>query len=155
MRHAQLWLGLRMVLRSLGAMSLAEKEARLIARYTVIEDRHERLAAVTARGRKWPGLLETERTDDCLVPGCTSRVWLVGELRDGRCHFRMEADSTLVKGLAALICELNEGETPADIVASQPKLMEAIGFDRMISPTRLHGFAQIQSAIHDFARKHA
>jgi cysteine desulfuration protein SufE len=136
-------------------MSLAEKETRLINRYTVIEDRHERLAAVTARGRKWPGLTEAERTDDRLVPGCTSRVWLIGEIRDKRCHFRMDADSPLVKGLATLICELHDGEAPQDILASEPRLMETMGFDRMISPTRLHGIAQIQAAIHAFAREHA
>ena len=135
-------------------MSLAEKESRLIARYALIEDRHERLAAVTSRGRKWPGLAAEERTDDRLVPGCSSRVWLVGELHNGICKFRMEADSPLVKGLAALICDLYDGERPDEIVASDPKLIEALGFDRMISPTRLHGFEQIQSSIREFARSH-
>ena len=135
-------------------MSLAEKENRLISRYTIIEDGHERLAAVTSRGKKWPGLSADERTDDRLVPGCSSRVWVIGEMHDGICRFRSDADSPLVKGLAALICELYDGERPSEIVASQPGLMEAIGFDRMISPTRLHGFRQIQNALEQFARQH-
>ena len=85
----------------MGSVSLAEKESRLTARYAIIEDRQERLAAVTGRGKKWPGLAEEERTDERLVPGCSSRVWLVGEMQDGVCRFRMDADSPLVKGLAA------------------------------------------------------
>ena len=135
-------------------MSLAEKESRLVGRYAIIEDRHERLAAVTSRGKKWPPLAEGERTDDRLVPGCSSRVWLSGDFRQGVCHFRMDADSPLVKGLAALVCELYDGESPADIAASAPKLMELMGFDRMISPTRLHGLSQVQATIQEFARKH-
>ena len=134
-------------------MSLAEKESSLIARYTMIEDSHERLAAVTARGKKWPELLEGERTDERLVPGCSSRVWVAGELRDGVCRFRMDADSPLVKGLATLACELYDGEAPGEIVARKSKLMQGIGFDRMISPTRLHGFTQIESAIQALAQR--
>jgi cysteine desulfuration protein SufE len=63
------------------------------------------LAAVTARGKKWAAPFESERIDSNLVPGCSSRVWLVGEVNDGVCRFRMDADSPLVKGLAALLCE--------------------------------------------------
>src|SRR4051794_1903758 len=120
-------------------MSVAEKESRLIERYNIIEDRQERLGAITTRAKKWPGLTEAEKTDDKLVPGCSSRVWLAGEFSDGVCRFRMDADSPLVKGLAALICELFDGQAPADIAAAQPRLIEALGLDRMLSPTRLNG----------------
>ena len=136
-------------------MSIAEKENRLIDRYTIIEDRHERLGAIIGGGKKWHGLSEAEKTDDKLVPGCSSRVWLVGEIAGGVCRFRMDADSPLVKGLAALMCELFDGEAPAEIVAAQPRLLEALGLNRMLSPTRLNGAAQIQATIQRFAAAHA
>lgn len=136
-------------------MSLAEKQSALIARYRAIEDAHERLAAITSRGKKWPAPADAERTDAALVPGCSSRVWLVGELREGVCRFRMDADSPLVKGLAALLCELYDGETVPEIVAVEPELATALGLDRMLSPTRLNGFANIRAAIRRFAEAHA
>jgi cysteine desulfuration protein SufE len=135
-------------------MSIAEKQHHLIERYKFIEDSHERLAAVTARGKKWTSVHDEERINSNLVPGCSSRVWLVGELEDGRCRFRMDADSPLVKGLAALLCELYDGGTPSDVTAWEPHLMEALGFSRNLSPTRLNGMAQIRVAIRNFATQH-
>ena len=63
---------------------LVEKQQQLIARFNVIEDAHERLAAIVARGKKWPGLPEDQRTDANRVPGCTSRVWLAGRSEERR-----------------------------------------------------------------------
>jgi cysteine desulfuration protein SufE len=134
-------------------MFLAEKQSELLARYAIIEDLQERLAAVTARGRKWPGPTEAERTDDQLVRGCSSRVWLVGERANGVCHFRMEADSPLVKGLAALLCELYDGASALEVARFEPELISALGFDRILSPTRLHGLTQICAAIRKFASR--
>jgi cysteine desulfuration protein SufE len=136
-------------------MSLAAKQTALIARYRAIEDAHERLAAITARGKKWSAPAETERTDAALVPGCSSRVWLVGEVSEGVCRFRMDADSPLVKGLAALLCELYDGAAPAEIVTVEPEIIAALGLDRMLSPTRLHGMASIRASIRRFAEAHA
>lgn len=127
----------------------------MIVRFRAIEDAHERLAAITSRGKKWPAPSEAERIDAALVPGCSSRVWLVGEVVNGVCRFRMDADSPLVKGLAALLCELYDGEKAADIVATEPDIAMALGLDRMLSPTRLNGFASVRAAIRRFAERSA
>ena len=132
-------------------MPLAEKQRQLIARYSIIDDSHERLAAIIARGQRWPEVAESERTDARRVPGCVSAVWLSASVENGRCHFRIAAASSVVKGLAALLAALYEGETPADIAAWEPGLIEALGLDRQLSPTRLHGLAHIRRAIRDFA----
>ncbi len=132
-------------------MPLADKQRQLVARFAIIEDRHERLAAVIARGQRWPDVTAAERTDAHLVRGCSSVVWLAGSVESGRCHFRIAAGSALVKGLAALLAELYDDETPAAIVAWPPGVIEALGFDLHLSPTRLNGLAQIHRAIRDFA----
>ena len=132
-------------------MPLAEKQRQLIARFAVIGDAHERLAAIVASGQRWPVVADSERTDSCRVPGCVSAVWLSGAVENGRCHFQISAASSVVKGLAALLAALYEGETPAAIVAWEPGLVAALGLDRQLSPTRLHGLAHIRRAIRDFA----
>jgi sulfur transfer protein SufE len=58
------------------------------------------------------------------------------------------------KGSPTLACELYDGEAPGEIVARKSKLMQGIGFDRMISPTRMHGFTQIESAIQALAQRY-
>ena len=132
-------------------MPLAEKQRQLIARFAIIDDAHERLAAIVARGQRWPEVAAAERTDERRVAGCVSAVWLAGSVENGRCHFRLAAASSLVKGLAALLAELYEGETPAAILTWEPGLLEALGLDRQLSPTRLHGLAHIRRAIREFA----
>jgi cysteine desulfuration protein SufE len=132
-------------------MPLAEKQRQIIARYGVIEDRHERLAAIVARGQKWPEVPAEARTEERMVRGCTTPVWLRGEVREGRCHFRISAGSSLIKGLGALLTELYDGETPAAVAAFEPDLLAGLGLDRHISPTRLNGLDQIRRAIRDFA----
>jgi cysteine desulfuration protein SufE len=130
---------------------LAEKQQQLIARFKLIEDAHERLAAIVARGKKWPGPAEDQRTDANRVPGCTSRVWLLGRIENGRCHFQMDADSPLVKGLVALLCELYDGATATEIASIEPEIIPVLHLDRQISPTRLHGLASVRAMIRAFA----
>ncbi|MEP6671459.1 MAG: SufE family protein [Chthoniobacter sp.] len=133
---------------------LAEKQQQLIARLQLIEDSHERLAAIVARGKKWPGVSEDQRIDAHRVPGCTSRVWLVGRVEEGRCHFQMDADSPLVKGLVALLCEVYAGATPTEVASIEPEIFSALGLDRQISPTRLNGLASVRTLIRAFAESH-
>jgi cysteine desulfuration protein SufE len=132
-------------------VTLAEKEQQLIARYAVVEDLHERLAAVVERARKMPPLPANARTDAHRVPGCVSRVWLHGEESEGLCRFRLDADSALVKGLAGLLCELYDGAPRDEIVAFDTTLLEALRLTATLSPTRQHGLAQVRRAIQRFA----
>ncbi|MGB8168285.1 MAG: SufE family protein [Chthoniobacteraceae bacterium] len=135
-------------------MHLPEKQRQLIAKYRIIEDAHERLAAITARGRKWPAPSDDERTEAHRVQGCVSPVWLAGSIEDGRCRFRVAAESSLVQGLAALLCELYDGEPPAEVASVEPELMHELGLERQLSPTRLNGLANVRRVIREFATAH-
>ncbi len=132
-------------------MTLREKQNALVTRFSIIEDSHERMSAIVARGQKWPGVPDEERTDVRLVRGCVSRVWLVCEVADGVAHFRMSADSPLVQGLAALLCELYDGGTPVEIAEVEPDLLEMLGLARQLSPTRLNGLANVRRTMREFA----
>ncbi|MDD3179949.1 MAG: SufE family protein [Opitutaceae bacterium] len=135
-------------------MTLAERQQQLIDDYAVIEDAQERLGAVVDRARRLPPLPENERTEAHRVHSCISQAWVVGELRDGRCHFRADADSPLVRGLLALLCDLYSGATPAEIVAVEPKLLDDLGLSRSLSTTRLNGLRSVRARIRDLAAAH-
>jgi cysteine desulfuration protein SufE len=124
----------------------------LIEDHLLIENPQERLAAVVDRARRRPPLAADERTDAQRVPGCVSQVWLVGEHRDGRCHFRCDADGPLVKGLVAFLCDYFTAAAPAEILADATDPLAALDLLKNLSPTRQNGLAAVRAKIMGFAR---
>lgn len=132
-------------------MTLAERRTALLEDYGIIENRQERLAAIVDRARKLPALPDSERIEGHRVPGCISQVWVVGDLVDGRCQFRCDADGPLVKGLVAFLCELYSGSTPPEIATDTSDLLAELGLLRDLTPTRQNGLAAVRSRIRAFA----
>ncbi len=135
-------------------MTLTEKLQALTDDLALIDDPHERLGAVVDRAKKLPPLADPERTDAHRVRGCISLVHLVGEVRDGRCYFRCDADGPLVRGLVALLCTFYSGATPADIATFAPDPLESLDLAKNLSPTRRNGLASARATIRAFAEKH-
>lgn len=133
-------------------MSLAEKQRQIVERLSVIEDPQERLAALMSRAKKWPAPDASLLPDEHRVHGCQSRVWLVPSLENGVCHFLMECDAPMVKGIVALMCELYDGAPPQEVAGLEPTLFEELGFTRQLSPTRLNGLAAVRAKIREFAQ---
>lgn len=131
-------------------MSLDEKQQSLIDDLNIIHDPHERLNAVVSRAHAMK-LDDAQKIEANLVPGCVSRVWLHGELVEGRTRFVCDAESPMVKGLAALLCELYTDANPKEVVVVEPCVWEACGFKKMLSPTRLNGLANMRIKIRDMA----
>jgi len=133
-------------------MTLQQKQAAFIDRYSVIPDPQERLAALISRKSALAPLDDSERIDAALVRGCVSRVWLTGTLENGRCRYRVDADSPMVKGLVAALCELYDGATPEEIISMEPEIFETLGIANNLTPTRLNGLASVRRVIRDFAQ---
>lgn len=132
-------------------MRLATKQQELVDGLAMIDDPQERLSVVVDRARRIPPFPAAQRTDALRVPGCVSSVWLLAELRDGRCHFRADADSPLVRGLVLLLCDFFDGATPAEISASDADPLGALELTRNLSPTRQNGLAAVLATIRRFA----
>jgi cysteine desulfuration protein SufE len=135
-------------------VTLAEKQRQLIEDYGVIPDPQERLAAIVDAARKTPPLSAAERTEENRVKGCISLAWIAAGLRDGHCQFHGDADSPLVRGLLKLLCDFYSGATPADVLATEPALLEELGLARNLSPTRLNGVRSVRAKIREFAAIH-
>jgi cysteine desulfuration protein SufE len=131
-------------------MTLAEKQRTLIEDLNLIPDIQERLGALTAYAARMK-LAAEHQVDANLVPGCVSRVWLHGELRDGKSRFDCEADSPMVKALAAVLCDLYSEATPAEVVEIEPEIWTGCQFTKMLSPTRLNGLAAVRRRIREMA----
>jgi cysteine desulfuration protein SufE len=134
-------------------VNLNEKEQQLRDAFAIIDDPHERLNAVVERFSRTPPLPEYERNEANRVHGCVSLVWLVGEVRDGRCHFRCDAEGPLVKGLVGLLCGFFNGATAPEIVASNADPLRILDLAKNLSPTRRNGLASTRATLVAFAQQ--
>ncbi|MGC3991213.1 MAG: SufE family protein [Chthoniobacteraceae bacterium] len=132
-------------------MSIAEKERRMVDRWMIIPDSHERLNAITTRYQKAPRLDEAERAAVGRVPGCVSAVWLRCSYDGAHCRFTADAESPLVRSLVMLLAELYDGELAPAVAAHEPQLLEALGIAQSLSPTRLNGLASVRTTIREYA----
>jgi len=136
-------------------VTLAEKQQQMIDDLSLIENPQERFAAVVDRAKSRPPLPEAERTEANRVKGCVSQAWIVAALVDGRCHFRCDADSPLVRGLLLLLCDLYSGATAAEVAATEPDLLQQLGLVQNLSPTRRNGLRSVRAKICEFAAAQA
>ncbi len=133
-------------------MTVAQRQRSLVDHFAIIENKHERLGAVVDAARALPAFAEAERSETLLVPGCTSRVWLRGELREDGCHFTADCDSPMVKGLVHLLCQSCEACVPADVAAARLDVVEQLDLWRDLSPTRQNGLRAVAARIAALAR---
>jgi cysteine desulfuration protein SufE len=132
-------------------MTLLERQASICEKLAILPDPQERLAALVNRSPRVKTLTEGERSDAALVSGCVSRVWVIGEITDGRIHLCMDAEAHLVKGLAAFLCELYDGADATEAAAFEPDALERLGIARLLSPTRLQGLSSVCRRIRTLA----
>ncbi len=134
-------------------MSPAEREAALIADLEILPSWQERLEELLRRDRARPGLSPGERAEAHRVPGCLSRVWLVGERTPaGRCRFRTDAEAPAVRALVGTLAALCDDSTPTDLAAYAPRFLAALGLDKHLTGTRRDAFAKAHETIRRFAR---
>jgi cysteine desulfuration protein SufE len=132
---------------------LPGKLQRLLDEFAVLEDPHERLAAVVERAKNTPVLPPSERIGANRVQGCVSIVWLVGEIHEHRCYFRSDAESPVVRGLVAFLCDFFNGADVGEVATSDLEPLDALGVTKNLSPTRRHGLAAARQTIREFARR--
>ena len=133
-------------------MSVLQNQSYIATRLSIIEDVQERLAAVVDRARKLPPLADSERVEDNRIEGCVSRVWMLATREADVCRFRIDAESTLVRGLAHLICEVYDGSTSTEILECESDILDTLHLTEQLTSTRRHGLKQVHRAIRDFAR---
>lgn len=103
-------------------------------------------------GKKLEPFPEVFKTEDRLIKGCQSRVWLNAELRDGALVFTADSDAIITKGIISLLIEVYSGRKPDEIAADDFGWVEEIGLKENLSPTRAGGLASMIERIKEIAR---
>lgn len=135
-------------------MSLEAKAREFEESLSLLPDMEEKFTYLIQLGRKYPPLPAHLHTEEHLLPGCMSNLWLCPEFKDGLCYYHMDADAALVKGVAAMLCGLYSGEKPEDILKFDPRFMEESGLTLHLSSRRLTGLGNLRGAIKKFALEH-
>ncbi|MDD3737761.1 MAG: SufE family protein [Lentimicrobiaceae bacterium] len=102
-------------------------------------------------GKELP-LIETKnKTEDYLIKGCQSRVWLYPEIKEGKLYFTADSDAVITKGLAALVISVFSGNPPAEIFNAPTDFINEIGLTEHLSPTRSNGLVSMLKQIKLYA----
>ena len=102
-------------------------------------------------GKSLDAFPEEKKTDDRLIKGCQSRVWLDAQLQDGKLYFNGDSDALLVKGIVALLLHVLSGHTPKEILEANLYFIDRIGLQEHLSPTRSNGVVAMLKQLRMFA----
>jgi cysteine desulfuration protein SufE len=129
-----------------------QSQDEIIDSFSLFSEWLDRYQYLIDLGRKLPPLDDAEKTDDKLLAGCQSQVWLLLEGDAGEVTIRANSDAAIVSGLIALLIQVYSGCSAQQIVDTEPYFIEEIGLSSHLSPTRANGLHAMLGAIKGHAR---
>lgn len=120
-------------------MTINDKQESIIGDFAAYDEWMDKYEHLIALGKDLPMIDKAYKTDDLLIKGCQSRVWLHADFRDGLVHFTADSDAIITKGLVALMIEVLSGHTPKEIAETEIYFIDRIGLKSHLSPTRANG----------------
>ncbi len=102
-------------------------------------------------GKSLDSFPESSKTDEKLIKGCQSRVWLDWKTEDGKLYFQADSDAIITRGIISLLIRIYSGRTPEEILASDFSVVEKIGLKQNLSPTRANGLLSMIDTIRSAA----
>jgi cysteine desulfuration protein SufE len=120
-------------------MSIAEIENEIVEEFGMFEQWDDKYQYIIDLGKSLAPMDEALKTEDRLIKGCQSRVWLYTELKDGKIYFTADSDAIITKGLVALMVRVLSGHTAKEIMDTPLNFINEIGLKDHLSPTRSNG----------------
>ena len=120
-------------------MTINEIQDEIIDEFSLFDDWMDKYQYLIDLSRQLPMIDEKYKTDQYLIKGCQSQVWLFAELQDGKVNFTADSDAIITKGIISLLIRALSGQTPQDILDCDLHFIEAIGLKENLSPTRSNG----------------
>jgi len=131
--------------------SLQEIENEVVDEFSMFDewlDKYEYLIELGKALNEYP---DAEKTDDKLIKGCQSRVWLDCSLKDGKLFFNADSDAIITKGIISLLIKIYSGRTPEEIASSDFSVIDRLGLKENLSPTRANGLVSMIARIRELA----
>lgn len=132
-------------------MTIKEKQAEIIKDFEFLDDWEQKYEYIIDLGKSLPPLSEDRKTENNLIKGCQSRVWVDIEERDGKLYFVADSDGILPKGIVALLIQVFSGHLPQEILDANFDFIDKIGLREFLSPSRANGLMAMTKQIKFYA----
>ena len=132
-------------------MTIKEIENSIVEEFAIFTDWMDKYEYIIELGKSVPVIDESQKTEENLINGCQSRVWLSCRVEDGKLYFAADSDAIITKGIISLLIRVYNGQTPADILANDPDFIARIGLQENLSPTRANGLVSMIKQIKIYA----
>ena len=132
-------------------MSIADLPYEVVAEFSDFDDWMDRYQLLIDLGNEQEPLDEKYKTEQNLIEGCQSRVWLQADEVDGKIIFKAESDALIVKGIIALLIKVVSGHTPDEILNSELYFIDKIGLKDHLSPSRSNGLLSMVKQMRMYA----
>lgn len=120
-------------------MTINERQNQIIEEFEGVDDWDIRYEIIIEQGLELPSIEERFKTPEHLIEGCQSKVWLNAELLDGKVYYTAQTESSIIKGIIAMIISVFNGHTPEEILNADLYFIDKIGLSSHLSPTRSNG----------------
>ena len=131
--------------------SLQDVENEVIDEFSIFDDWLDKYEYLIELGKSLKEYPEDRKTDDRVVKGCQSRVWIDFSIENGRIFFNADSDAIITKGIISLLVRIYSGRTPEEILSSDFSVVERIGLKENLSPTRANGLVSMIQMIRAIA----
>lgn len=132
-------------------MTIKEIEQQIVEEFSVFDDWMDKYQYIIDLGKSMPVIDEAKKTDDNLIKGCQSRVWLSCREDEGKLYFSADSDAIITKGIISLLIRVYDGHTPQEIIDSEIDFIDQIGLRTNLSPTRANGLVSMLKQIKLYA----
>ena len=124
-------------------MTIQEIEKEITEEFSLFDDWMDKYNHIIDIGKSLPMIDEKYKTDQYLISGCQSRVWLSAEMKDGKVLFKAESDAIITKGIVNILIRVLSNQTPDDIIKTDLGFLDKIGLKEHLSPTRSNGLTSM------------
>jgi cysteine desulfuration protein SufE len=136
-------------------MSVNDVQQEIVEEFEMFDDWMEKYEHIIEQGKELQGLEDHLKTDENLVKGCQSSVWLVSEVTpDGKIQFKADSDAVIAKGIIALLIRVLNNRTPQEILDADLWFVDKIGLKQHLSPNRANGLVSMIKKIKMYALSH-
>lgn len=132
-------------------MTINELQDEIVEEFSAFDDWMDKYQLLIDLGNEQEPLDERYKTEQNLIDGCQSRVWLQADYRDGLIEFQAESDALIVKGIIALLIRVLNRHTPQEILDAELYFIDRIGLHEHLSPTRSNGLLAMIKRIKAYA----
>lgn len=120
-------------------MTIPEIESKIVSEFSLFEDWMDKYNYLIELGKSLPVIDPKYKTDQYLISGCQSQVWLFAEYREGKVFYSADSDAIITKGIVNLLIRVLSDQSPGDIINTDLSFIDKIGLREHLSPTRSNG----------------